>query len=85
MIDDHNRCEWVNVSCGTAHLGCPGQNPDSHKMVVCVHVWLFTTPLKLQFYVRISWPGWIFLIVIIIHLLDSFALNFSMYKSSTDK
>jgi len=21
-----------------AHLGCPGQNPESHKMVVCVCV-----------------------------------------------
>jgi len=26
-IDDHYRCEWVNVSSGTGFLGCPGQNP----------------------------------------------------------
>ena len=35
MIDDHDRCEWVNVSSGT---GSPGQNPESHKMVVVIVV-----------------------------------------------
>jgi len=38
MIDDHDRWEWVNVSSGTAHVGCPGQSPDSHIMVVVVVV-----------------------------------------------
>jgi len=40
MIDDHDRCEWVNVSSGTipAHPGCPGQNQDTGKTVVCVCV-----------------------------------------------
>ena len=33
MTDDHDRCEWVNVSSGTG-----SQNPESHKMVVCVCV-----------------------------------------------
>ena len=44
MIDDHDRCQWVNVSSGTrlpAHPGCPGQNPDSRKMVVCVCVCIY--------------------------------------------
>jgi len=36
MIDDHNRCEWVNVSSGTGSPGLTGQNPKSHKMVVCL-------------------------------------------------
>jgi len=36
MADDHNGCELVNVSSGTGSLGCPGQNPESRKMVVCV-------------------------------------------------
>jgi len=36
MIDYHNRCEWVNISSGTGSLGCPGQNAESHKTVVCV-------------------------------------------------
>jgi len=36
MIDDHNECEWVNVSSVPAHLGCPGQIPQSCKTVVCV-------------------------------------------------
>ena len=35
MIDDHDECEWVNVSSGT---GSPGQIPQSHKTVVCVCV-----------------------------------------------
>jgi len=35
MIDDHNRCEWVNVSSGSSSPGLPGQNPWSRKMVVC--------------------------------------------------
>jgi len=38
MIDDHNECEWVNVSSGTSSSGCPGQNPNSRKMVVFVCV-----------------------------------------------
>jgi len=25
----------VNVSSGIGSLDCPGQNPESHKMVVC--------------------------------------------------
>ena len=36
MIDDHDRCEWVNVSSGTVSPGLSGQNPNSHRMVVCV-------------------------------------------------
>ena len=36
MIDDHNECEWVNVSSGTGSPGCPGQIPQSRKTVVCV-------------------------------------------------
>jgi len=33
-IDDHNECEWVNVSSGT---GSPGQSQTKgHKMVVAV-------------------------------------------------
>jgi len=27
MIDDHDRCEWVNVSSGTGSSRLPGQNP----------------------------------------------------------
>jgi len=33
MIDDHDRCEWVNVFLTPAHQGCSGQNQESHKMV----------------------------------------------------
>ena len=38
IFDDHDGHEWVNVSSGTGspHLGCPGQNLKSRKMVVCV-------------------------------------------------
>jgi len=38
MIDDQDRCEWVNVSSGTGSLGwgCPRRSPESHKMVVVV-------------------------------------------------
>jgi len=38
MIDDRDRCEWVNVSSGIAHLECPRQSPARRKMVVCVCV-----------------------------------------------
>jgi len=39
MIDDHNRCEWVNVSAGPAH-----------KTVVCVClVWILHLCLCLIF------------------------------------
>ena len=38
MIDDRDRCEWVNVSSGIAHLECPRQSPVRRNMVVCVCV-----------------------------------------------
>jgi len=41
MIDDHDECEWMNVSSGTGSPGLsrrPGQNPKRHKMVLCVCV-----------------------------------------------
>jgi len=38
MIDDRDRCEWVNVSSGTGSPVCPGQNSESRKMVVVVVV-----------------------------------------------
>jgi len=38
MIDEHDRCKWVNVSFGTGSPGCPGENPENRKMVVCVCV-----------------------------------------------
>jgi len=34
MIEDNDRCEWVNVSSGMAHPGCPGQSSESRKMLV---------------------------------------------------
>jgi len=36
MIDDHNSCEWVNVSV-PAHPSCLGQNPESHNAVVVIN------------------------------------------------
>jgi len=36
MTDDHDRCDWVNVSFGTSSPGCLAQNPESHKTVLCV-------------------------------------------------
>ena len=48
IFDDHDGCEWVNVSSGTVSLGFPRQNPQSHKVVVlyvlyvCVCVLLFS-------------------------------------------
>jgi len=38
MINDQDRCEWVNVLLVPAHLRSPGQNPESCKMVVVVVV-----------------------------------------------
>jgi len=36
MIDNHDRCEWVNVSSGTGSPDCLRQSPESRKMVVVV-------------------------------------------------
>jgi len=36
MIDNHDRCERVNVSSGTGSPGLSRQNLESRKMVVCV-------------------------------------------------
>jgi len=40
MTDDHDRCEWVNVSSSPvpAHPGCTGESPESCETVVCVCV-----------------------------------------------
>jgi len=34
MIDDNDRCDWVNVSSGTCSPGLSGKNPQSRKMVI---------------------------------------------------
>jgi len=36
MIDDHDRCEWVNVSSRTGSTGLSRTNPESRKTFVCV-------------------------------------------------
>jgi len=38
MIDDHDRCEWVNVVLVPARSRCPVQNAESCKVVVVVVV-----------------------------------------------
>jgi len=38
MIDDHNRCEWVNVSSGTSSLGLSWMKSRERKMVVVIVV-----------------------------------------------
>ena len=38
MIDNHDSCEWVNVSSGTGSPICSGQSPESCKMVLVVVV-----------------------------------------------
>jgi len=38
IFDDHDGCEWVNVSSGIGSPGCPRQNPKGRKTVVCVCV-----------------------------------------------
>jgi len=38
MIDDHDECEWVNVSSGTGSPGLSRTFPQSRKTVVCVCV-----------------------------------------------
>jgi len=36
-VDDHDRCEWVNISSG---IGSPGSSQiKGHKMVVVVVLW----------------------------------------------
>jgi len=40
MIDDHDRCEWVNVSSGTVSPGLPRQSTQSSKTVVVTVVGL---------------------------------------------
>jgi len=36
MTDDHDRCEWVNVSSGTGSPGLSRTKSESRKMVVAV-------------------------------------------------
>ena len=38
MIDDHNRCEWVNVSSGTSSPGLFRTKSSQRKTVVIVVV-----------------------------------------------
>jgi len=41
MIDDHDRCEWVNVSSGTGSPWLSQTKSRLHKMVVVVVVVTF--------------------------------------------
>jgi len=36
MTDDHDRCEWMNVSSGTGSPGLSRTKPESHRTVICV-------------------------------------------------
>jgi len=36
MIGGRDGCGWVNVFLVLAHLGSPGQNPESRKTIVVV-------------------------------------------------
>jgi len=36
MTDDHDRCEWVNISSDTVSPRLSRQNPENHKSVVVV-------------------------------------------------
>ena len=36
IFDDHDGCEWVDVSSCIGSPGCPRQNSQSRKTVVCV-------------------------------------------------
>ena len=39
MIDDYDRCEWVNVSSGTgSSCTVVRTNPESHKTGVCMYL-----------------------------------------------
>jgi len=35
MVCDQDRCEWVNVSSGTAHLDSPGQRAVKQLLLFC--------------------------------------------------
>jgi len=37
MTDDHDRCEWMNVSSSTGSAYFSRRNPESRKTVVCVY------------------------------------------------
>ena len=39
MIDDRDRCEWVNVCSGTSSSMLSWTNPESLKMAVCVYIY----------------------------------------------
>jgi len=46
MTDDHDRCEWVTNSSGSAvHPGCPEQSPEIRKQLCVTGMimkhWLF--------------------------------------------
>ena len=38
MIDDHDRCEWVNVSSGTNSPGINGSFPPSWRQAVVLPI-----------------------------------------------
>jgi len=38
MIDDHNRCEWANVSSGLAHSGLDSPDKGPYRKTVIVVV-----------------------------------------------
>ena len=50
MIDDQDRCEWMNVS---SHIGSPGQSQTKgRKMVVVVVVVVFAAVVVVDVYAK---------------------------------
>ena len=67
MIDDHDRCEWVNVSF--AHPGCPRQRPEHCKMVV---VAVFFAVVQCYCYVGILFcPSFLFVFAWLVPFLKA--------------
>ena len=49
MVDDQNRCEWVNVSSGTAHPGSPRQRAIKRLLLLLCYFGMSVLCMEMYF------------------------------------
>ena len=72
----------ANVPSGTAHRGCPGQIPESNKMVVCVLSVDGDADAAVENRIRIGWNNFRQLVPLLTNIISiSLTVRGRLYSS----